>query len=170
MCPVRRPTAASRVPARRRAAEPPARALQRLVQALRAIQIARGVYPWLLLDLTMVQLKTLLLVVRSGGLRSRALADGLGVAPSAVTPLVDRLVNQKLLRREDDPGDRRVVRILATRRAAVICDQLMEANQDVLGEVLAEIPAADRAGVHAALARLIAAADRVLARPLKKRP
>jgi DNA-binding MarR family transcriptional regulator len=143
--------------------------LQRLVQALREIQIARGVYPWLLLDLTMVQLKTLLLVVQSGGLRSRELADGLGVAPSAVTPLVDRLVEQKLLRREDDPDDRRVVRIRATRRAAALYGKLMEANQDVLGEVLAELPAAERPGVQAALDRLIGAADRVLARPLKTR-
>jgi len=154
MCPVRRPAA------------PPARTLQRLVQALRSIQIARGAHPWLLLELTMVQLKALLLVVESGGMRSRELADGLGIAPSAVTPLVDRLVGQQLLRREDDPADRRVVWIRAARKAGTIYEQLMAANQDVLGEVLTEIPAADRAGVHAALDQLIAAAERVLERPL----
>jgi len=160
MCPVRRGAASSTAPAR---------ALQRLVQALRSIQIARGAHPWLLLDLTMVQLKALLLVVESGGMRSRDLADGLGIAPSAVTPLVDRLVTQQLLRRDDDPADRRVVWIRATRRAGAIYEQLMAANQQVLGEVLAAIPAAERTAVHAALDQLIAAADRVLARPLARR-
>ena len=160
MCPVRRVTA--RAPG-------PARSLQRLVQVLRSIQIARGAHPWLLLDLTMVQLKALLLVVESGGMRSRELADGLGIAPSAVTPLVDRLTRQRLLRREDDPQDRRVVRIRATARATAIYERLMAANEVVLGEVLAESPPAERGRVQAALEQLIAAADRALARPLKKR-
>jgi len=80
--------------------------LTRLVGTLREIQFLRGERPWLLLDLTMAQLKAMMLIVQTGGVRSRELADGLGIAPSAATPLVDRLVEQKLARREDDHDDR----------------------------------------------------------------
>ena len=44
-----------------------------------------------------------MLLCRTGRARSRELADGLGIAPSAATPLVDRLVEQKLACRVDDP-------------------------------------------------------------------
>src|SRR3954463_12527701 len=76
--------------------------LTRLVGTLREIQFCRGERPWLLLDLTMAQLKAMMLIVQTGGVRSRELADGLGIAPSAATPLVDRLVDQKLARRGTD--------------------------------------------------------------------
>src|SRR6187455_3469410 len=99
-------------------------ALSELVQALRTIQISQGHHPWLLLDLTMAQLKAVMLLVQSGGLRSRELADGLGIAPSAATPLVDRLVDQKLARREDDSGDRRIIWIRPTAKAQALHDQL----------------------------------------------
>ena len=56
--------------------------LTRLVGRLREIQFCRGERPWLLLDLTMAQLKAMMLIVQSGGVRSRELADGLGIAPS----------------------------------------------------------------------------------------
>ena len=56
--------------------------LTRLVSTLREIQFCRGERPWLLLDLTMAQLKAMMLIVQTGGVRGRELADGLGFAPS----------------------------------------------------------------------------------------
>ena len=50
------------------------------------------------------QLKAMMLIVQSVSVR-RELADGLGIAPSAATPLVNRLVEQKLARREDNPDN-----------------------------------------------------------------
>src|SRR5262245_16468496 len=91
--------------------------LLRLMQAVRAIQIGRADTPWKSLELTMAQLKAVMFLVRAGRARSRDLADGLGIAPSAATPLVDRLVDDKLARREDDAADRRVVWIHPTTRA-----------------------------------------------------
>lgn len=41
----------------------------------------------------------------------------LGVTPGAVTQVVDVLVEKDLLRREEDPDDRRVLRIRLTDRA-----------------------------------------------------
>jgi DNA-binding MarR family transcriptional regulator len=136
--------------------------LVRLVQALRAIQMSRGRLPWRYLDLTMAQLKAVMLLGRQGRAKGRELADGLGIAPSAATPLVDRLVEQKLATRQDDPGDRRIVWILPTRKAMAIYDGLLHTSQDVLEDVIREVPAKDRKTVGESVQLLAAAAARVL--------
>jgi DNA-binding MarR family transcriptional regulator len=143
--------------------------LHRLVQALRAIQMTRGQLPWRYLDLTMAQLKAVMLLCRTGRARSRELADGLGIAPSAATPLVDRLVEQKLARREDDPADRRIVWILPTRKAEAIYDELLHTSQDVLEDVIGEVPAKDRKAVRDSVQLLADAAARVLAKDKQRR-
>ena len=143
--------------------------LFRLVQALRAIQVCRGQLPWRYLDLTMAQLKAVMLLGRTGRARSRELADGLGIAPSAATPLVDRLVEQKLARREDDPADRRIVWILPTRKARAIYDELLHTSQDVLNDVISEVPARNRKAVRDSIQLLADAAGRVLEKDRSKR-
>ena len=143
--------------------------LHRLVQALRAIQVTRGQLPWRYLDLTMAQLKAVMLLCRTGRARSRELADGIGIGPSAATPLVDRLVEQKLARREDDPADRRIVWILPTRKAEAIYDELLHTSQDVLEDVISEVPAKDRKAVRDSVQLLADAAARVLAKDKQRR-
>jgi DNA-binding MarR family transcriptional regulator len=138
--------------------------LTRLVATLREIQFCRGERPWLLLDLTMAQLKAMMLIVQSGGVRSRELADGLGIAPSAATPLVDRLVEQKLARREDDPGDRRIIWIRPTTKAQALHEQLLQTNQDVLADVINALPDDARPKVQESVRLLLESAERVLPR------
>ena len=138
--------------------------LTRLVGTLREIQFCRGERPWLLLDLTMAQLKAMMLIVQTGGVRSRELADGLGIAPSAATPLVDRLVDQKLARREDDPDDRRIIWIRPTSKAQALHDQLLQTNQDVLADVIDALPDDVRPKVHESIRLLLESAERVLER------
>ena len=143
--------------------------LHRLVQALRAIQMTRGQLPWRYLDLSMAQLKAVMLLGRTGRTRSRELADGLGIAPSAATPLVDRLVEQKLAKREDDPADRRIVWILPTSKALTVYDELLHMSQDVLDDVISEVPAKDRKAVRESVQLLADAANRVLAKDKQRR-
>jgi DNA-binding MarR family transcriptional regulator len=142
--------------------------LMRLVQALRAIQVCTGAYPWPLLDLTMGQLKAVMLLVPTGRVRSRELADSLGIAPSAATPLVDRLVKQKLAKRVDDETDRRIVWIHPTPAAQAVYEDLLAAKEDVLAEVFKELPASKRATVKESIRLLAEAADCVLERRKKK--
>ena len=143
--------------------------LLRFVQTVRSISICRREHPWLWLDLTMGQLKAVMLLVSTGGVRSRELADGLGIAPSAATPLVDRLIEQKLARREDDPGDRRIVWIRPGPKAHIVHDQLLNANEQVLADVLKELPAAVRADVKHCVRLLADAAARVLTKQKRAR-
>ena len=142
-----------------------------LMETLRTIQVAQGGHRWLLLQLTISQLKALILLAQDGRLRCRELADGLGIAPSATTPLVDRLVAQKLARRQPDPGDRRIVWIEPTARGAAIYSKLMQMKASVLSRVLEEIPAAERPQVVHCLDLLLTAAQHVLEqeRPRRER-
>ena|SRR4249919_3030921 len=142
--------------------------LVRLVQALRGIQICRGQRPWRYLDLSMAQLKAVILLCRTGRARSRELADGLNIAPSAATPLVDRLVEQRLAKREDDPADRRIVWIHPTAKAQQVCDELLEMNEEVLAEVIKEIPVSERKAVNHSISLLADAAARVLEKDKKR--
>ncbi|MEX2246060.1 MAG: MarR family transcriptional regulator [Dehalococcoidia bacterium] len=60
--------------------------------------------------LTIAQLRLLWTLREDDGLPVGALAEHLGVNPSTITGHVDRLVRQGLVRREEDPSDRRIVR------------------------------------------------------------
>lgn len=142
--------------------------LMRLVQALRAIQVCTGAYPWPLLDMTMGQLKAVMLLVPNERMRSRELADGLGIAPSAATPLVDRLVNQKLVTRVDDEQDRRIVWIQPTAQALKVYDDLLAAKEDVMMKVFKELPTDKRSGVLKSIKLLADAADALLTKAKKK--
>jgi DNA-binding MarR family transcriptional regulator len=139
------------------------------VSVLRTLQLAERNHPWLTLPVTMAQLKALLLILQSGGLPSRGLADRLGIGPSAVTPLVDRLARQKLVRRDADANDRRIVWVRPTTRAIALQDRVMETNRSVLAEILAGLPAGDFRRVHDSLQRLLQGAERALARKQKSR-
>ncbi len=134
-----------------------------LVRALRAVQALHGDRPWLGLDLTMVQLKAVMLLVHAGGLRSRALADALGIGPSAVTPLADRLVEQGMARRHPDAHDRRIVWIRPTARAIAVNDRLLRIKRSVLAELLRRVPRAERAAVTRSVRLLLQAAEQLLA-------
>src|SRR5947209_18278382 len=64
---------------------------------------------WLETEVTMSQLKTLMVLYGLGQATMGELADALGTGVSTVTGIVDRLVEHGLVVREEDPRDRRVV-------------------------------------------------------------
>lgn len=64
---------------------------------------------WEGLDMTIPQIKTLVLLERVGPLRMGSIAICLGRALSATTTVMDRLVKKGLVDRVSDPNDRRVV-------------------------------------------------------------
>src|SRR3954462_7079887 len=71
---------------------------------------------WLTLELTMPQLKTLVRVSHLEAATSGQIARGLGVSLSTVTGIVDRLAEQRLVSRREDPDDRRITRVELTPR------------------------------------------------------
>ncbi|MDM8001010.1 MAG: MarR family transcriptional regulator [Dehalococcoidia bacterium] len=66
-------------------------------------------HDWLTTDLTMPQLKVMVILWREGPARMSELASGLAVTLATATGVVDRLVEKGYVVREGLPGDRRVV-------------------------------------------------------------
>ncbi|WP_172804948.1 MarR family winged helix-turn-helix transcriptional regulator [Actinopolymorpha singaporensis] len=75
-------------------------------------------------DLTMTQLRALFVLGASGALSAHELADALGVGPTTLTGIVDRLQVRGLVHRIPDGHDRRVRRV-----------DLTEAGRTLLGDV-----------------------------------
>jgi DNA-binding MarR family transcriptional regulator len=90
-----------------------------LVQTIQALQekleeLESAITPiiphdWLTTDLTMPQLKVMVILWREGPARMSELASGLAVTLATATGVVDRLVEKGYVVREGLPGDRRVV-------------------------------------------------------------
>jgi DNA-binding MarR family transcriptional regulator len=64
---------------------------------------------WLSLDLTVTQLRLLIILQTYGPSRMSVIAAGMGVTLPTTTIVVDNLVKKDLVIRDIDPGDRRVV-------------------------------------------------------------
>jgi DNA-binding MarR family transcriptional regulator len=75
-------------------------------------------------NLTMRQLKVVMMLSASGSLSGQDLAAGLGVGLGTVTGIVDRLVAQGLVSRREDPHDRRVRRVELTPTGTALADQI----------------------------------------------
>jgi len=81
-----------------------------LTAALKRLMAASGADAWMdLQNITVKQLKVMLILSQHGPETVTALAQQLRVHISTVTGILDRLVQQKLVQREEDPEDRRHV-------------------------------------------------------------
>lgn len=114
---------------------------------------------------TMSQAKVLYLVQAAPGLRMSDLSTRLGVSLSTVSGVVDRLVDQGLLNRRDDPADRRHVVLRLTDAGATQLELFRELNEGQIRTLLARIDAADLVVIGRALDVLAAAAARQAAAP-----
>lgn len=88
------------------------RLMRQIVDLTEDLQhIVRPVLPlaWSTVDLTMSQLKVVLLLYSQGTAHMSRLATALGVSLPTATGIVDRLVERGLVMREEYPGDRRLV-------------------------------------------------------------
>lgn len=82
------------------------------------LQLAEDIYraikptvppEWLNSDLTVAQLRVLLILYTEGANRMSAIASSIGIALSTATGIVDNLVKKGLVFRGADPEDRRLV-------------------------------------------------------------
>jgi DNA-binding MarR family transcriptional regulator len=86
------------------------RAVVGLTADLQRLMAASGADAWMdLQNITVKQLKVMLILSQHGPETVTALAQQLHVHISTVTGILDRLVQQKLVQREEDPEDRRHV-------------------------------------------------------------
>jgi DNA-binding MarR family transcriptional regulator len=108
------------------------------------------------------QVELLRLVAANPGARVSAAAKELYLAGNSVSTLVNQLVEAGLLRRERDPGDRRVALLHPTpegsarlaawdvRRSALVREQIARLSEDERAAIAAALPALRRLaeGLH----------------------
>lgn len=116
---------------------------------------------WLRLDLTMPQLKTLIYVSKNAGATSGQIAQSLGVGLSTITGLVDRLEEQKLVTRRDDPRDRRITRVLPTPQGSELVDSLIQYRNEAVTAILSQLSPEQLVQVEIAFQYLVEAVARV---------
>ena len=113
---------------------------------------------WFDVGFSMAQFKALLLIGSTGGVPAGELARRLGIGPSAVTPLVEKLVRRGLVRREEDPSDRRVSWARPTSEGMAILEQVGATRREGLEGVLALLAPDELGLVEEALKILCSAA------------
>ncbi len=94
------------------------------------------------IDVTMLQLKTLLILSSAagrsdaGGLRVSDLARWLGVTPGTASTLLDRLADRGLIERHEDPNDRRQHLCQASAAGRELVRKFFEGTQAQTRELL----------------------------------
>jgi DNA-binding MarR family transcriptional regulator len=111
------------------------------------------------LDLTYAQSQVLFRLAEHPGSHMGDVAKAFGVTLPAVTHIVDRLEEKRLVVRGDHPADRRVYVLDLTRAGKTLVDELEAIRLRGMERVLARMSAGDRQRVLAGLEALVDAAD-----------
>ena len=135
--------------------------VERVVQAQKRLQrqvASTHTNPLLQVNLTMQQLKVLLMLSMGEARSSQELTRGLGVGPATVTGLVDRLAAQGLVERREDPQDRRVRLVEPTESGRALVARLEAAGTDHFRGLLTTLDVEDLVALERIVGRLTAAA------------
>jgi DNA-binding MarR family transcriptional regulator len=108
--------------------------------------------------LSMPQLGALFLIHRKRGSGVTDLGDDLGVTSSAASQLLERLVQQELVRRLEDPSDRRVKQVVLTDKGIQIVEETMHTRQRWVSDLAQNLSDTEKEAIVPALNLLI---DRV---------
>lgn len=108
-------------------------------ERLQRLHLADNSNPLLSVDLTMQQLKALLILSFKGSASGHELSEGLGIHLATATGLVDRLVGQGMAYRAEDPDDRRVRRTYLSEEGKATIDRLYGAGMEQKRRMLAQL-------------------------------
>jgi DNA-binding MarR family transcriptional regulator len=134
---------------------------RRLMRAVQVERVKQHVDPWYDFPMTFPQLRALNLIAASErGLSSRELATLLNVGASAITPLVDRLVERGFAQRIEDAHDRRIARLHATDNGTAMLERMRTGQGEIVRNALSELAPDELESVGAALELLYAAIQR----------
>lgn len=127
-------------------------------QRLQRLVASTHTNPLLQVNLTMQQLKVLLMLSMGGARSSQELVRGLGVGSATVTGLVDRLVAQGLVGRREDPSDRRVRLVEPTEDGRALVARLEAAGTEHFRGLLGTLEGEDLLALERIVNRLAEAA------------
>ena len=98
---------------------------------------------WSQLDLTILQLKGLILLEARGELAISAIADALAVGRPSASVLVEQMVQMGLVRRSEDVADRRRSLVCLTDQGKDLAARLHRGDEQFMASMFARLDAAD---------------------------
>lgn len=113
------------------------------------------------LDVTMPQLKILLMLYINGPVRMSAIASDLGVTLATATGLVDRLVEREMVTRENHPDDRRVVMCRLSLSGQQRTNRIWTSVRSKMGNILETLDFNELQQLLNILENMLANADKV---------
>lgn len=114
---------------------------------------------WIDSGLTITQLRSLFLIVNKGSTNFRKLAEALGVTPSNVTGIIDRLEEQALVSRTQNPDDRREMALQATDKGKSLVFSLRETEIKQMTRILSLLSLEELAYLANGLSAFVKAAQ-----------
>lgn len=129
-----------------------------ILQSLRRIIRAIDIYSRKLkasYQLTAPQLICLLIIVEDGPLNTTSLSKKVFLNPSTIVGILDRLEARKLIIRNRDEKDRRIVNVSATEDGIKISQTAPSPLQDNLAESLKKLPELEQATIALSLERVV---------------
>jgi DNA-binding MarR family transcriptional regulator len=127
-------------------------------QRMRALVAYDRTNPIFQVNLTMQQLKVLLLLSRHDGMASQELTRHLGVSLATLSGIVDRLVAQGYVSRAEDPHDRRIRRIHLAPAGRAAMAEIMESGNRAQQRLLDRLDDETLGMLEVVLSRIIDAA------------
>jgi DNA-binding MarR family transcriptional regulator len=111
--------------------------------------------------LSMPQIGALLHLTKGGTVGISNLSDDLGVSSAATSQMLDRLVQQDLILRSEDPDDRRVKKIVLTEKGRKTVTESLHMRQAWLEELSVALSPAEKGQIIAAIKILIAKTNQI---------
>ncbi|HET6911245.1 MAG TPA: MarR family transcriptional regulator [Mycobacteriales bacterium] len=112
-------------------------------------------------QVTVPQLRVLVMLATQGPLTMIAVASALGVHSSNATRAVDRLVAAGLVDRRDSPTDRRRVRLTLTETGQALVDSVFDDRRAAIARIVDRMPETKRRALPGALESFAEAAGEV---------
>ena len=85
----------------------------------------------------------------------KEMGDHLGVTSAAASQMLERLVQQDLIQRNEDPDDRRVKQIIITKKGCKMLEEGLQARRGWLNELVDSLSETEQEQVSIALSLLI---------------
>lgn len=95
-------------------------------------------------EVSLPQYRALVVLASRGPLRPVDLAEALGVDPSTVTRLCDRLADKRLISRRRQAGDRRVVQLDLSTGGRALIQAVTERRRQEIARIVAGVPVVER--------------------------
>jgi DNA-binding MarR family transcriptional regulator len=136
--------------------------IEEMVELQRRVDRDRRQYEldaWMHLHLGIGQLKALFFISNRGSTTTGKLATALGVTPTNVTGIIDRLLEKELITRTGDPDDRRVLLLRTTTPGDELVTELRQKRRERMTELFNRLSDEEAAFVAQALKIMVKAIE-----------